>query len=121
MAKSLLGQGKGQQAEQFLTGLTDSPEAATAQALLPLVGLLTFESSDANGGGEIAALYQQTAQTLAGGDLRGAMDALLNVLRRDKRYRDGEPRQAMLALFALLGDEHALTREYRTKLASVLF
>lgn len=121
LAKSLLGQGKGRQAEQLLTGLADSPEAAAAQALLPLVGLLTFEPSDNNGGGEIAALYRQAAQTLTSGDLRGAMDVLLNVLRRDKRYRNGEPRQAMLAIFALLGDEHALTREYRTKLASVLF
>ncbi len=121
LAKALLGQGKGQQAEALLAGLTDSPEAAAAQGLLPLVGLLAFASSGANGGGEIAALYQQAAQALAGGDLRGAMDMLLNVLRRDKRYRDGEPRQAMLAIFALLGDEHALTREYRTKLASVLF
>ena len=46
---------------------------------------------------------------------------LLEVLRKDKRYRQGEPRQIMLALFAVLGDEHPLVREYRRKLASVLF
>lgn len=121
LAKALLGQGKGRQAEPLLAGLSDGPEAAVAQTLLPLVGLLAFVPSETNGGGEIAALYQQAALALAGSDLRGAMDALLNVLRRDKRYRDGEARQAMLALFTLLGDEHPLAREYRARLASVLF
>ncbi len=121
LAKALLGQGKGRQAEPLLAGLSDGPEAAVAQTLLPLVRLLAFVPSETNGGGEIAALYQQAALALAGSDLRGAMDALLNVLRRDKRYRDGEARQAMLALFTLLGDEHPLAREYRARLASVLF
>ena len=121
LAKALLGQGKGRQAEPLLAGLSDGPEAAVAQTLLPLVRLLAFVPSETNGGGEIAALYQQAALALAGSDLRGAMDALLNVLRRDKRYRDGEARQGMLALFTLLGDEHPLAREYRARLASVLF
>lgn len=55
------------------------------------------------------------------GDLRGAMDTLLDVLRKDKKFRNGEARQAMLAIFAVLGDESPLVREYRGKLASVLF
>jgi putative thioredoxin len=49
------------------------------------------------------------------------MDQLLEVLRQDKRYRQGEPRLVMLALFELLGEDNPLTREYRNKLASVLF
>jgi putative thioredoxin len=49
------------------------------------------------------------------------MDGLLDVLREDKRYRDGLPKDILLAIFALLGDEDALTREYRNELASVLF
>lgn len=121
LAKALLAQGKGQPARQLLEGITDGPEAAVAQTLLPLATLLTLAPSEVNGGGEIATLYQRTAQALTAGSLREAMDALLDVLRRDKRYRNGEPRQAMLAVFALLGDEHPLTREYRMKLASVLF
>ena len=49
------------------------------------------------------------------------MDGLLDVLRQDKGYRKGLPKQALLALFALLGDEDPLTRKYRDELASVLF
>ncbi len=55
------------------------------------------------------------------GNISAAMDKLLEIQRQDKRYRRGEPRLVMLALFELLGDDNPLTREYRNKLASVLF
>ena len=49
------------------------------------------------------------------------MDGLLDILREDKTYRGGLPKQIMLALFILLGDQDPLTREYREELASILF
>jgi len=49
------------------------------------------------------------------------MNIILAVLRRDKRFRQGEPRTVMLGIFDVLGDQDPLTREYRNKLASVLF
>lgn len=121
LAKALLAQGKAQEAGQLLDKLAEGPEAGPAEALKPLVGLLLTATSGANGFGEIEGLYQKAGQAIAHGEMRAAMDALIDVLRRDKRYRNGEPRQVMLALFALLGDESPLVREYRTKLAMVLF
>lgn len=121
LAKALLAQGKAQEAGQLLDKLTEGPEAGPAEALKPLVGLLLTATSGTNGFGEIEGLYQKAGQAIAHGEMRAAMDALIDVLRRDKRYRNGEPRQVMLALFALLGDESPLVREYRTKLAMVLF
>ena len=50
-----------------------------------------------------------------------AMDALLEVMRKDRRYRGDTPRKVMLAVVELLGEQDPLTREYRNKLASVLF
>jgi len=110
LAKALLAQGKAQEAGQLLDKLTDGPEAGPAEALKPLVGLLLTATSGANGFGEIEGLYQRAGQAIAHGEMRAAMDALIDVLRRDKRYRNGEPRQVMLALFALLGDESPLVR-----------
>jgi putative thioredoxin len=49
------------------------------------------------------------------------MDGLLEILREDKQYRDGLIKEVMLALFALLGEEDSLTRQYREELASILF
>lgn len=51
---------------------------------------------------------------------REAMDALLEVIRRDKGWRDGEARRQMLAMFNLAAAQPALVSEYRRKLASAL-
>ena len=51
---------------------------------------------------------------------REAMDALLEIVRRDKSWRDGEARRQMLAIFNLIAGEADLVSEYRRKLASVL-
>jgi putative thioredoxin len=101
--------------------VTDGPEVAQAASLRPLAALVLEATTVTNGAGGLDGLYHTAGQKIASGDLRSAMDALLDVLRRDKRFRNGEARQVMLGIFAVLGDEHALVREYRTKLASVLF
>jgi putative thioredoxin len=121
LAKALLGQGKADEADRVLDKLTEGPEAATAQAMKPLVTLLMAVPVGTNGSGEMEGLYQKAGQLISQGNVRGAMDALLDVLRHDKKYRNGEARQVMLAIFALLGDETPLVREYRARLASVLF
>jgi thioredoxin-like negative regulator of GroEL len=46
---------------------------------------------------------------------------MLTVLRRDKRYRDGEARLVSLGLLELLDDVDPQKREYLNKLASALF
>jgi len=51
---------------------------------------------------------------------RDALDQLLEIVRHDKAWRDGEARKQMIAVFNLAGDED-LVGEYRRKLASVLF
>jgi putative thioredoxin len=49
-----------------------------------------------------------------------AMDELLEILRRDKTWRDGEARRQLLAIFDLAAGEPQLVAEYRRKLASAL-
>jgi len=49
------------------------------------------------------------------------MDGLLDILRQEKRYRNGEPRRVMLGIFEILGDDNPVTITYRNELASVLF
>jgi putative thioredoxin len=76
---------------------------------------------DGTGAGKLDAMLHDAGRLIGKGDLPGAMEGLLAVLRQDKRYRGGEPRLALLALFELLGDSDPLTLQYRSKLASVLF
>jgi putative thioredoxin len=101
--------------------VNDGPEAAQAAVLRPLAALVLEATSATNGAGEFDGIYHTAGQKIATGDMQGAMDALLDVLRRNKQFRNGEARQVMLAIFAVLGDESPVVREYRSKLASVLF
>jgi putative thioredoxin len=52
---------------------------------------------------------------------REALDELLEIIRRDKGWKDGEAKKQVLAIFNLAGDEPELVSEYRRKLARVLY
>jgi putative thioredoxin len=57
----------------------------------------------------------------AGHRYRDALDELLEIVRRDKEWQDGEARKQMLAIFNLAEGERELVSEYRRKLASALY
>src|SRR2546426_4110983 len=52
---------------------------------------------------------------------REAMDQLLEIVQRDKNWRDGEARRQLLTLFTLAAGEPHLGSEYRRKLATALY
>jgi len=77
---------------------------------------------DANAGDLDARL--QLASTLAlNHDYRMALEQLLEIVRRDRKWQDEAARKAMLDLFTLLGDQpqhEDLVREFRIQLARTL-
>lgn len=123
LVESLLMQGEGRQAMEILRDFPAGTAWAKAEQLKPLAELLaeTEASGPADNGDPLEAGLHQSARLLTKGNLPAAMDGLLEILRQDKNYRSGLPKQALLALFALLGDEDPLTRQYRDELASILF
>jgi len=52
---------------------------------------------------------------------REALDELLEIVRRDKDWKDGEARKQALNIFNLAGGQPDLVSEYRRKLASALY
>lgn len=123
LLKSLLMQGKGDEAVRRALAFPAGPESADAERLRPLAQALAEVESDrtASEDDPLAVELHQSARLIARGNLPAAMDGLLDILRQDKSYRKGLPRQMLLALFLLLGDEDPLTRQYRDELASVIF
>jgi putative thioredoxin len=123
LGSALLAQGKGCEALGYLQDCPDGAAYAQAERLLPLAEFLC-RAATADDDEEAAPLelqYRQAARLCMRGNLEAALDGVLDVLRQDKRYRRGEAKAVMLAVFALLGDHDARTQSYRQELASVLF
>jgi putative thioredoxin len=123
LAKALLAQGKGREAGPVLDGIKDGAEIAVADKLRPLARYLITASSveDVGSADTAAAHFFRAARLLRENGVIAAMEEMLVVLRRDKRFRDGEARLTMLGLLELLDDADPQKREYLNKLASVLF
>ena len=124
LAKSLLSQGVGSESLQLLTQCRDGKELISAELLRPLARFLhDYSESDLDDDTLPATelQYRNAARLLARGNFEAAMDGLLEILRQDRRFRKGEPRKLLLAIFDLLGNDDQLTQTYRGELASVLF
>jgi len=123
LVRSLLMQGVGKEVIDILANFPAGTEWPVAESLKPLAEILSEVEADSPVTEEdpLGAQLHMAAKLIARGNLPAAMDGLLDILREDKTYRGGLPKQVMLALFILLGDQDPLTREYREELASILF
>ena len=124
LVRALLGQGEGCEAREVLEQIKDPAALSDVEALTPLADYLcemegpTVDEAKVP---PIEAQYRQAARILRRGNFAGALDGLLEVLREQKGYRNGQAKAAVLGIFALLGDEDPLTQQYRPQLAMVLF
>jgi putative thioredoxin len=66
------------------------------------------------------ARFQLAAQKLAQDDMQAALELLSRLDAECPAYKNGLPRQALFALFDLLGSDHPLTRQYRAQLSQRL-
>jgi len=124
LLQALLMQGKGTEALEILRDFPPSTEWASAEELRPLAQFLAeAEKADVveDEASPLQASLHQAGRLIARGNLPGAMDGLIGILRQDKNYQNGLPRKVLLGIFALIGEDDPLTREYRDELASVLF
>ena len=54
-------------------------------------------------------------------DYRAALEQLVEIVRRDREWKDGEAKKQMLAIFNLAADDPGLVSEFRKKLSSLLY
>jgi putative thioredoxin len=131
LVRVLVGAGKAAEAREQMAKIDSrSPEA---EALPPLERRLAFADDAREYGGEdkaraaltanpkdVPARYALASALAARGQLREALEGFLEVVGRDRKWKDDGARLAMLALFDQLGSDHALTQEFRRQLQIVL-
>jgi len=69
----------------------------------------------------LEAAYRNSLKLARRGKILLALDGFLDILRKDKDYRDDEVREVYLGLLEVLGDAHPEVRQYRADLTNVLF
>jgi putative thioredoxin len=70
--------------------------------------------------GDVSARLQLAQQYLAQRQLEPALEELLEVIARDRKAGEGEPRRMMVSIFELLPDQPQLVSRYRRRLSALL-
>jgi putative thioredoxin len=104
--------GDADEAKRVLSPLRPDPEA---ERLLAAIEVSEWAGASANGDSPLARAERAAGQ----GKFAEALEGFLQEIRAGDQ-RD-QAREAMLKLFAVLGDDDPLTVEYRRKLAAALF
>lgn len=107
LGRVLAETGRDAEAREMLMPLLPDPEAERVLAMLEVRSWASTAEP-----GTLASAKRLAAQ----GMYKEAMDGMLGALRDDP-----DARQAMLDVFAVLGDDDPLVAEYRRKLANALF
>ncbi|WP_127476273.1 thioredoxin [Sulfurivermis fontis] len=95
------------QAEALRARLSFTAAATGAPDIDTLQQMLTANPQDSQ------ARYQLAARLVLAGDPEGALEQLLELLRRDRSWGDDAGRKGMLQIFDLLGGQGDLVNRYR--------
>jgi putative thioredoxin len=105
----------------------DEKEAVRLSALLEYSMLAknappiaALESSVANNPDDLEARYQLAACYVINNQMEPAMEAFLELLQRDRNFRDDAGRKGLLAVFDLLENQGELVNSYRRKLFTLM-
>lgn len=95
------------QAEALRARLTFATAAAGAPEIETLQQTLAANPKDSQ------ARHRLAARLVLAGDFEGALEQLLELVRRDRAYGDDAGRKGMLQIFDLLGGQGELVNRYR--------
>jgi putative thioredoxin len=118
-AKFLINQGSFASAEKILATVPDGDREyyPQVQALRELVAL----KQDTTRTHDLDAPFFAAIEQVLAENYETALDGLLDLVSRDRKYRNDGARKAMVMVFELMGDENPLTSKYRRKLTSTLY
>jgi putative thioredoxin len=131
LARVLFEAGRTDDGEKILQGLSPAgrthPEVVALRAKLEFVRLASasrppeeLEKAIADNPQDYDARYQLAARRVLQGAYEPALDQLLEIVRRDRTFRDDAARKAVLAVFNILGGQGEIVTRYRKQLSMAL-
>jgi putative thioredoxin len=110
------------EADQLLSAVLpqDKEMHSRAQALRSLLALKR-ELDAASATNELDYQFHTAVKDTLLGNYEAALQSLLVLVERDRKYRDDGARKTMIVVFDWLGNAHPLTGAYRRKLMSALY
>ena len=122
LARALLFQGKSGEPSLILRNFPASPQYNAAQNLRPVAeAYQTFRDSDVISDNPLEAAFRNGIRLARRGNILAGMDGFLDILRKDKDFRDGLVKDIFVGWLTLIGDAHPEARQYRKDLSTVLF
>jgi putative thioredoxin len=130
LARALIAGGQHDEARALLDGVPEEvkakPEVARAIAALevastPAVDTGPLEARLAADADDHQARLELGVAKMAEGDRDSAADALLEIIRRDREWNDGEARKRLLQLIEAQGLEDPWSSAQRRRLSALLF
>lgn len=120
--KSLLLQGKGNDGLAVIQSFPASREMSSADLLKPLaLSLVDFDRQELFYDDPLEAAYANSIRLIRKGNLEAAMDGLLEILRQNKNFHNGEARKVFVSMLELFYEDNPVARQYRNEFATVLF
>lgn len=130
LALALLATGHGHEAEQLLdalpANLATDERAVKARARLVFSRLLqdapppqVLEAAIAANPGDLHARHLLGVHRIVAGEAEAGLEQFLEMLRRNRAFEDGLPKQALIDAFRIVDDEDLVGR-YRRRMASLL-
>ena len=131
LALALLSTGESAEAEALLDALPASlatdDRAKRGRARLGFARLLAgapapiaLQTRLAADPGDLEALHLLGVHQVIAGESAAGFDTLLELLKRDRSWREGQPRKSLIEAFSLVEDEDLVGRA-RRRMASLLF
>jgi putative thioredoxin len=108
-----------QREEESVKALAAKIELARAQQSAP--PLVEVEQRVAAHPDDLAARHMLGAEYAAQGDYAAALEQFLEIMKRDRRFDEDAGRRGLLNVFKLLGDDHELVKQFRRKMAPLLY
>ncbi len=108
--------------------LAEDPEVASLKGRIGFAALQADSPSEAvlrsrleKDPKDSDARHRLAAHQVVRGDLEGALEQLLELMKQDRAFRDDAGRKGMLTVFAMLGEQSDLVTRYRSRMLNALY